>query len=286
MAELGPFLPPLVDLYDAQFQTRCQTIWGWTSCALCSIARPCVGEDCPHRRLLRLEPFFQYYKVVTGSYVPESLMPDDPRALRCHQDLIDIIRLLREKPSLPRMQLTREFFSARNSVEKELLLLADQHRAFNLAMRVLSMVGCCIEHQGGGLLESGIDPCVWQSDQSPLDFITAVFPVREHPSLNDENQASTDIKAELSAVRLKQIAGLKFEGTAELREHLRLDSRAGVVKIYHYTSVLKEHLRASFDPISSIVSPEILIRYRTLDFCKNIYQTTNPKQAPTGSRNP
>ncbi|PKK48789.1 hypothetical protein CI102_5582, partial [Trichoderma harzianum] len=262
MAELGPFLPTLVDLYDAQFQTLCQTIWGWTPCSLCSIARPCVGEDCPHRRLLRLEPFFQFYKEVAGSYVPESLIPDDPRALSCHQDLIDIIRLLQEKPSLPRMQLTREFFSARKSVEKEQPPLADQHRAFNLAMRVLVMVGCRIEHQGGGLLEFGTDPCIWRSDQSPLDFTATVFPVREHPSLNDENQASPDIKTELSAVKLKQIAGLKFEGTAELREHLKLDQKTGVVEIYHFTSVLKEHLRASIDPIACLSSPEALISRR------------------------
>lgn len=110
-------------------------------------------------------------------------------------------------------------------------------------------------------MESSTDPCVWRSDQSPLDFIAAVFPVREHPSLNDDNQASIDIKAELSAVRLKQIARLKFEATAELREHLQLDPRTGVVKIYHFTSVLKEHLRASIDPVASLTSPETLIRY-------------------------
>lgn len=114
-------------------------------------------------------------------------------------------------------------------------------------------------------MEFGTDPCIWRSDQSPLDFTATVFPVREHPSLNDENQASPDIKTELSAVKLKQIAGLKFEGTAELREHLKLDQKTGVVEIYHFTSVLKEHLRASIDPIACLSSPEALIRYWTLD---------------------
>ncbi|KAK4079067.1 hypothetical protein Trihar35433_172 [Trichoderma harzianum] len=181
------------------------------------------------------------------------------------------------------MQLTREFFSARKSVEKELPPLADQHRAFHLAMRVLVMAGCRIEHQGGGLLEFGTDPCIWRSDQSPLDFTAAIFPVREHPSLNDESQSSIDIKAELCAVKLKQIAGLKFEGTVELREHLKLDQKTGVVKIYHFTSVLKEHLRASIDPIASLTFPELLISRRlaleTLDSIQLLFPLDPDSQA-------
>lgn len=54
-----------------------------------------------------------------------------------------------------------------------------------------------------------------------------------------------DIKSELSAIKLKRIAGLKIQGTTEFRDHLRLDQRTGILEIYHLTSVIREQLRSS-----------------------------------------
>lgn len=245
MADLITFLCPLDGVNDARFQTLCRILWGWTSCTTCSTAKPCEGQECPQRRLLRLEPFFRYYEEVAGSYVPESFMPDAPRALRSHEDLFQIIELLQERPSAPRNELSTSYFAIRSNGNGQLPSLDDQHRAFNLALRVLLMVSCCVENQSGGLLESGREPCVWRSDQSVADFTTSTFPFREHPSLDGGCESPIDIKSELSAIKLKRIAGLKIQGTTELRDHLRLDQKTGVLEIYHLTSVLREHLRSS-----------------------------------------
>ncbi|KAH7020239.1 hypothetical protein EDB80DRAFT_601912 [Ilyonectria destructans] len=245
MADLNTFLCPLDGVNDARFQTLCRILWGWTSCTACSTAKPCEGQECPQRRLLRLGPFFRYYEEVAGSYVPESFMPDAPRALRGHEDLFEIIELLQERPSAPRSELSTSHFAIRSNENGELPSLDDQHRAFNLAMRVLLMVSCCVENQSGGLLESGREPCVWRSDQSAADFTTSTFPFREHPSLDGGCESPIDIKSELSAIKLKRIAGLKIQGTTELRDHLRLDQKTGILEIYHLTSVLREHLRSS-----------------------------------------
>ncbi|RYP28250.1 hypothetical protein DL767_007300 [Monosporascus sp. MG133] len=234
---------PLDEVTDAQLQALCHTLWDWTLCAGCSVAQPCVREECPQRRSPRLEPFFQYYKEVTASYVPELLLPDTTQAIRSHEDLFDIICLLKEKPTIQRAQLTKEYFSSR--VEENEPPLSDQHRAFNLAMRAMAMVNCCIENQAGGLLESGEEPSVWRSDKSLHEFISSTFPMRDHPSLNEKDESAPDIKAGLTATKLKKVAGLKFKGTNDLRNHLKLDQKAGIVEIYHHTSVLKEHLMAS-----------------------------------------
>ncbi|RYP75566.1 hypothetical protein DL771_002266 [Monosporascus sp. 5C6A] len=200
---------PLDEVTDAQLQALCHTLWDWTLCAGCSVAQPCVREECPQRRSPRLEPFFQYYKEVTASYVPELLLPDTTQAIRSHEDLFDIICLLKEKSTIQRAQLTKEYFSSR--VEENEPPLSDQHRAFNLAMRVMAMVNCCIESQAGGLLESGEEPSVWRSDKSLLEFISSRFPMRDHPSLNEKNESAPDIKARLTATKLKKVAGLKFK---------------------------------------------------------------------------
>jgi hypothetical protein len=52
-----------------------------------------------------------------------------------------------------------------------------------------------------------------------------------------------DMRSALTAKKLKKRAGLSFRPTNDLRSHLKLDRRKGVVEIYHYTAFLKEHLR-------------------------------------------
>jgi hypothetical protein len=107
------------------------------------------------------------------------------------------------------------------------------------------MINCAVETQVGGLLESGVEPSIWRSNQSLLEFISETFPMRDHPSLNEKDGTIPDIKSEVTARKLKKVAGLKFQGTSDLRNHLKLDQKTGTVEIYHHTSVLKEHLMAS-----------------------------------------
>ncbi|KAF7562348.1 hypothetical protein G7046_g1795 [Stylonectria norvegica] len=201
----------LADVEASELETLSSILWGWTPCTICSNSRPCTSENCPQRRLRRLEPFFQYYKEATGSYVPESLMPGDIPALRCHGDLFDIIRLLQRNTGTRRVELTKTYFGTRASTSGQSCPpLDDQHRAFNLAVRVSLMVNTSIENYSGGLLESGTKPYVWRSDEALAQFLAATFPIREHPSLNEKSQTSIDIKGRLSAVNLKKVAGLSF----------------------------------------------------------------------------
>jgi len=239
-------LYPLADVTEIEFQRLCETLW--KVCAGCAVRQRCIQEDCVWRRRARLEPFFQYYKEITQSYVSD-IIPDESQAIRSHQDLADIIRLIKEKPNQHRIGLTEEYFKSRGGNEPP---LSDQHRAFNLAVRVFAMVNCAIETQPGGLLESGVEPSLWRSNKSLADFFSTTFRIRDHPSLNDIDETFPDIKLEVTAKQLRKVAGLKFKGTDNLHNHLKLDHKNGIVEFYHHTSVLKENLMASKEAVHEL----------------------------------
>lgn len=119
---------------------------------------------------------------------------------------------------------------------------SDMHRAFNLAFKVVTMVTCSGENQPADLFDAGSEPAEWRDGDSLAQFFDSAFPVRDHPTLNEKDEAGVDIKAQLRAVQLQNIAGLKFRGTDNLRDHLRMNQETGIVELYHHTSVLKEHL--------------------------------------------
>ncbi|RYP82363.1 hypothetical protein DL769_001688 [Monosporascus sp. CRB-8-3] len=236
---------PLQGVNDGHLKKLCQVLWNWELCETCQSGQPCRGPRCPWRRSSRLEPFFDFYKEVTSSYVPELLFGSQP-ALRSHDDVCDIIRFLKNQQDATRSELTDQYFS-RRAKDSELPPIADQHRAFNIAVKIMSMVTCSAENQPSGLLELGTQPLPWRDDTSFASFITRAFPSVDIGDLEikDNWGKTTDVKSAITARRLKKIAALSFRGTDDLRNHLRLDARNGVVEIYHYTSVLKENLMAS-----------------------------------------
>jgi hypothetical protein len=245
MIDSGPAPFPLEGVTETQLRKLCQVLWEWPACIGCTTGQPCAISQCPWQRWTKLEPFFQYYREVTSFYVPE-LLPRSPPALRGHEDIFDIIQLLKDKPKVPRSQLTNDYFFNRDGGRGTTPPLIDQNRAFNLAVRIMTMVNCSIESQPSGLLEFASQPVPWRSDRSLTEFLTSTFPTRDHPSLNEtEGSRSPDIKSVLTAERLQNIAGLRFKATDDLKNHLKLNQNNGIVEIYHHTSVLKEHLIAT-----------------------------------------
>ncbi|OAA79429.1 hypothetical protein LEL_02915 [Akanthomyces lecanii RCEF 1005] len=201
-----------------------------------------------------MEAFFQYYREVAASYVPERPM-DGLQALSTHDDLVAIIAALKQCPQAQRSTITRAYFAQKAQACGEVNLppVVDQNRAFGLAARVMAMVNSSAESQTDGLLESGMLPLTWQDDTSFSDFLDMAF-----PSQSDMNAAQNDLLQQLmsepsnkwhnlTARRLKKIAGLDLVATDNLQNHLRLDWKCKTVEIYHYTSVLKENLLSSVD---------------------------------------
>lgn len=238
--------PPLRKVTEKQLLQLCQMLWSWELCEQCNNGKSCVTGDCPSNRLRRLGRFLQYYKDLTGSYQPD-LEPGERRALSTHEDLFRIIQRLRLHPHMSRGQLANGEF-ATVAADRLLKPAPDQHHAINLAVRVMTMVNCSAQEQSQAFLEHGNYQVPWRSDVPFSQFISDIFPKTDHPEINDDSRGSSShIRTALMARKLRKHAGLDFRATDDLRRHLKLDRRTGIVEIYHHTAFLKEHLRLTRD---------------------------------------
>lgn len=255
---------PLENINDAHLQKLCESLWRWNRCDICTSGRSCGSTSCPWKRWKRLKPFFQFYKACTASYVPELLIGNSP-ALKCHEDLFSVISLLKSKPTSPREALMEEYFSLRGdgSQPEE----SDMHRAFNLAFKIMTMVTCSGESQPADLFDGGSEPVEWRNEDSLAQFLESAFPIRDHPTLNEKDETEIDIKSQLKASQLQNIAGLKFRGTDNLGDHLRMNQETGVVELYHHTSVLKEHLYLGHSEENGLAVPDNTSRSVLIPVC-------------------
>lgn len=251
MARTWPVsLLPLEKVTDKQLQTLGEILWSWNFCEECRTGRSCSAEDCPSQRVKRLGRFFEHYKDLTSSYEADTA-PGDRAALSTHEDLFAIIKKLKLEPDITRAAFAAEVF--REDTCRRLPSAADQERAVNLAVKVIVMVNCSAQRQSSGLLEHGLSQAPWRSDVTFSQFIIDIFPMTDHPSLNDNDlKDSMELKAALMAKKLKKRIGLKLQPTDDLRRHLKLDRKTRIVEIYHHTAFLKEHLRLTKDKAQNL----------------------------------
>ncbi len=230
-----------------QLRSLCKILWRWELCDDCNAAKDCCSVSCPWQKTRNLDAFFQYYREVAASYVPERPM-DGLQALSNHDDLIAIVATLKRCAQAHRSALTKVHFSQRAEVRGEVLLppVVDQNRAFNLGARVMAMVNSAAENQTDGLLESGMLPLTWQDDASFSNVLDTAFPLQSDVDAAQDNPQQQLMPSQISkwskltAKRLKKIARLELVATDNLQNHLRLDVKNKTVEIYHYTSVPKE----------------------------------------------
>ncbi|KAI0597235.1 hypothetical protein F4775DRAFT_263620 [Biscogniauxia sp. FL1348] len=242
---------PLTKVSRNDLSKLCEALWNWEPCADWTADRICQHSPslgCCYQKAERLRPFFEFYRDVTAYYVPE-LDSDCSPAIQSHDNLIDIIRCIKSHADKPRLQITVEYFSARSKPGYQQLTPSnDQNRAFSLASRVITMLLCSVEGQTDGLLEAGSQPSIWHSDRSFNQFIDTAIPrhgqVRLGPYHNLAPQADLPLGS-ITAKRLRKVAKLTLIPTNDIRDHLLLDKTKGTVAVYHYTSVLKEHLEAA-----------------------------------------
>lgn len=228
---------PLRTTSDEDIQKLCQVLWDWKDCT-CQKGKPCRPLDCPWKRRYRLQKYFGFYRRTTADYVPSMLKSKDFYALRNHQDLRNIVKHLRNAPRTPRFELMSDIFGEKQR-GRTVPDVKDQHRAMNLATRVLFLIHCTSEVPVSGDLEMGAQSIVWADQATLYEYLDEAFPL----SGMDE-KAQKGIFGELSARRLVKVAGLQLQPTDDLREHLYVDEKAGTVKIFDQIVFLKECLLA------------------------------------------
>ncbi|KAF2425286.1 hypothetical protein EJ08DRAFT_594661 [Tothia fuscella] len=229
---------PLEVVRDADLRQLCITLWTWSLCHSCKDNQPCSSSTCPSVRFKRLRRFLDYYKDLAASYSPGTDFGGRP-VLSSHQELATIVQTLRLNPRLTRRELRSLLFPKSEGTD---FPEGEQERALDLAVRVYAMVSCVAETQTPHLLESGSYQTPWRQDVPFDNFFAELFPKTDHLSLNDPDLRGP-ITAALKATKLKKHAGLRFCGTDDLRNHLRLHRDTGIIEIFHHTAFLKEHLR-------------------------------------------
>jgi hypothetical protein len=217
---------PLERVPDLVEEELCKILWNWEECNDCEQKPGCVKSYCVWQRRKDFEVFFKLYKEAAIWSVPE-----ERPALRDHQDLLNIVRLLKINPDTTRRELIQEHFSTYgNPLPDE----EEQGRVFDLAVKVMTTVECNPFSLIG-------QPKIWKEDESLRKAITRFFPLTDCINLHDVVEYRT--RNTLRASRLKRLHGLDFEGTDHLNEHLLLDTEKMVLKVYHHTAFLKEYLR-------------------------------------------
>ncbi|KAI0474208.1 hypothetical protein F4859DRAFT_482261 [Xylaria cf. heliscus] len=246
-------LYPLAEVSRSDLAKICEVLWEWRPCADWIAKQACQHEspstECQNQDTERLRPFFNFYREITAYYVPD-LTNDSPQAMKAHDDLIRIIQYIKRHSNVPRLQLTTEYFGTSGKIGIPDTPSNDHNRAFSLAARVMTMLQCSVEDQSDGLLEAGTQPAVWHGNKSFNQFVESVI-VRQNPlrfgpynvAIPRPPQPTFTLES-ISAKRLRKVAKLKIVPTNDLRDHLALDRNNGTVAVYHYASVLKEHLRA------------------------------------------
>jgi hypothetical protein len=250
---------PLEKVTETQLQRLGQALWSWPSCEECMDDGVCAIDECPFKRLVRLGPFFEYYKYLAASYEPEARM--NP-ALKNHEDIFRIIRILRNEPTISRAQLCAEVFGTQSSGFS--IPDVDRQNAIDMAVKTMLMVSCSAQNRSLGLVEQGVHPIPWLGTVPFADFIADAFPKTDNPVINDRDGEEVRLlstKSALPARKLKQRAGIKFRPTDDLRNHLKLDRREAVVELFHHTAFLKESLRLTKDKKPALSAAESLKLY-------------------------
>lgn len=244
---------PLTNVSRKDLASLCDVLWNWRPCANWVTERPChqraKGVACLCQRAETMTPFFDFYREVTAFYVPELACNSNP-ALRTHDDLRRIVQYIKDRPDDTRLQLTKQHFEKCTASNPKRLPSNDQNRAFNIAARIMTMLTCSTEGQSDGLLEAGSQPTPWYNDQSFNQFINSAISKQNTVAFELHDSAPLSMKlppGSITAKRLRKLAKLKIIPTNDLRNHLLLDETGGTVSIYHYTSILRQQLRAYQD---------------------------------------
>jgi hypothetical protein len=163
-------------------------------------------------------------------------------AISCHEDLLKIIRTLLEDPLVTRSKLKSELFKLQIN---GLRTASDQDLAIDLAVKIMTMLDGDLRHTNHAELEDGNHGTLW------LEESFASFLKGSLPSLDclEHSEPESDVLRQaiesLSGHSLIKHAQLEFQGTDNIRDHLKLDRKSGVVYIYHHAAFLKECLRAT-----------------------------------------
>lgn len=214
-------------------------LWSWKACDDCVGGQQCKATACPGRRSDKLRRYYQFCEAVLRPNSSDELfegtfMRDDSKHLK-------VLQSVKSDPEITREALRQMIWSSDGRIGA-----LDAPVIIGNAIRIMTTVDSSPIHQNSQLLESGDVKIPW-IDGVPLSkFLEDAFSKENDHLLNLPNhQLSVELKNDLRADRLKQRLGISFQGTSDLRNHLKLNqtSQGLVLEVFHHVTYLREQLR-------------------------------------------
>ena len=227
---------PLEFVAETDLQDVCKCIWGWRLCGGCVGNPKCKTTLCSWKGRDRVQPALSRYIRLCSYYTPVSTTH---HALRCHQDLLEIMNLIKEEPNQSKEESMEQFFAGRQTH----IPISDQERAFNLAISILLSINCGVPGSHADNLEDSEFAIPWTTELSVAAFVDEAF--RKNSKVQQIGNVSSIMGSSLTAKRLKDKTRLHFQPTDDMRSHLRIDVRLRIVYLFDCTAVLEEMLSAT-----------------------------------------
>lgn len=214
--------------------------------------------------------------------------PENSHALRSHGDLLNIIELLRQNPNSSKEDIVTLCFNP----QKVTTATRDneQERAVEVAARLMTMMRSQTVAGSFDSIEFDHPLPGWIKDKTIAQFVQGIWPHLDHANKGSGIADETEelIRSTLTARALCKRARVTFEGTDDLRNHLRLDVKSGRVQIFHHVGLLKEMLRVTKNQTSMVTVADhlrhgVLPRELALEVIDSIQEVLFPL-SDTGSQ--
>ncbi|RKL30462.1 hypothetical protein BFJ72_g11575 [Fusarium proliferatum] len=221
------------------------TLWSWDVSQSCNERRPhaCIHQRCIGGRIPQLQRYFAYYKAIVSTYMDAT--PAKERRIETHEDLFQVVSILKSNPDATLSELCRLTRGNTNSQQRDRTSHVD---AVALGVKALLMIDPSALHHSSDRLEKGTYRIHWKEDVPLSKYIQDSFPLGNHNILSYNNsELFANIKKDLRAVNLKKRLAITIRATSDIRNHLHFDRKNNYLEVYHYTSFLKEQLRVTRD---------------------------------------
>jgi len=228
-----------------------QVLWEWKLCGQCTANSSCAHWTCPWSRVRGVDAFWDHYERVTDAYIPEQ--PGKRRALNDQSSVLDVIQSIKTGRATPKRDLLRDMFESGRAVGDKPPAPHDQKRAFNIGASILLLMDFGILHDAANISAGPVLPIPWRDELSADNFVKEAF--RCGPIPHDLQRMIMGLKAK----KLISNADLRLASTNDIRRHLVLDQKEGIVWVFHQSSVLREFLSASENDPASCVLPRALM---------------------------
>lgn len=214
-----------------------EKLWGWKPCILCRTSGDCKDAGCPGRRYRSIRRYYQFCEAMLH---PDQLDKSFTTRFMDDNDLhLQVIRNVRANPDQTRRELISTVWGTSTSASPTII-----SETIDRAISIMLMINCA-SYQPSGHLEEGQSRLPWGDGMALSKFLDAAFPTKmQHALSSTDHPRQIEHREELRADRLRKRLRVKFRGTADLRDHLRLShTRRGLVlNVYHHAGFIKEQL--------------------------------------------